>query len=237
MKILIVSGHEGYTGAVVGNRIEAVMAEQLSHKIVDELIRQGHQATEADFNMFELLEQNPSRLDLRVYDYILEVHFNITEGGAGTEIFVPKGTKAVSVEAAIMERLGKYFTKRKDYTDGDYVKEGDYWILKALKDRNIALLEVAFLDNDNDMKIYFENTDGIAVDIARGILEGFGQEIKTIIPVKADPIKGTKAPDGKLYRVGLGAYSNRENAEGVLQKAKTAGFEAYLTLIDDPRRT
>lgn len=33
MKFLIVSGHEGYIGAVVGNRIEAVMAEQHEEEI------------------------------------------------------------------------------------------------------------------------------------------------------------------------------------------------------------
>ena len=47
--------------------------------------------------------------------------------------------------------------------------------------------------------------------------------------------KVTPAPAGKLYQVAVGAYQNKENALEQVEKAKAAGLNAYLILIDDPR--
>lgn len=44
----------------------------------------------------------------------------------------------------------------------------------------------------------------------------------------------TKAPEGKLYRVALGAYGIRENAEAVIAEANEKGFSPYLVIVDDP---
>ena len=44
------------------------------------------------------------------------------------------------------------------------------------------------------------------------------------------------APDGKLFQVAVGAYAYRSNALETVEKAKAAGLNAYLILINDPRR-
>lgn len=51
-------------------------------------------------------------------------------------------------------------------------------------------------------------------------------------PAPAEPVESTPEPEqpatDKLYRVQVGAFANRENAEKMLQRLKDAGFEAYI---------
>jgi N-acetylmuramoyl-L-alanine amidase len=233
MKFLIVAGHQGTTGAVGNGIIEEVMAKTLSDKVVAILKEQGHQAEEPDYNLWDkLYSEKRVGMDLSVYNYILEVHFN-SAGGDGTEILVYPAKTDRTVETSILNRMGKIFNIR------GIKNRDDLQNIKMLTEagRNNSLLEVCFVDNPDNVKTYLSKVDEVAQAIAYGLLEGLGQTIKLTQTVKADPIKDiTKAPDGKLYRVGLGAYSIRENAEAVLQKAKQAGFDPYLVLIDDPRR-
>ena len=237
MKFLIVAGHEGTTGAVAGKLVEEALTKTLADKVVKHLTDQGHQAEEAAFNLFTYLEKYGVTPYLLGFDYILEIHFNATLGGSGTEIFVAVGETRISVEKAVMQRLKKWFRLRDDKSPADGVKENvpGYYILKALAGKQEAsLLEVAFIDNPAEMAIFLANQDDIAKDIAYGLLEGFEESIKVVEPPKPSGV--TMAPAGKLYRVGLGAFAVRENAEKVLADAKAKGFNAYLTLIDDPRR-
>ena len=46
-------------------------------------------------------------------------------------------------------------------------------------------------------------------------------------PVEPAPEPEQPAAD-KLYRVQVGAFANRENAERMLAKLKAAGFEGYI---------
>lgn len=63
-----------------------------------------------------------------------------------------------------------------------------------------------------------------------GVVDEYNKLTKALQP---EPTQ-TKAPEGKLYRVALGAYSIRENAEATVADAKEKGFEAYIVLVDDP---
>lgn len=51
-------------------------------------------------------------------------------------------------------------------------------------------------------------------------------------PAPAEPVESTPEPEqpatDKLYRVQVGAFANRENAEKMLQRLKDAGFEGYI---------
>lgn len=45
----------------------------------------------------------------------------------------------------------------------------------------------------------------------------------------AEKEPNTEKPDGVLYRVQVGAFRNKENAEAQLAKIKAAGFDAFIT--------
>lgn len=63
-----------------------------------------------------------------------------------------------------------------------------------------------------------------------GVMAEHTALLKALQPVQTE----TNAPEGKLYRVVLGAYRVRENAEATIADAKEKGFEAYMVLVDDP---
>lgn len=146
MKFLIPAGHEGTTGAVSGKLIEEVLTEQLAEKIANVLREQGHEAIEPNFNLYEEVSKASFPTYLAGFDYVLEIHFNATPGASGTEIYVAEGITKISVETAIMKRLGKWFKLR----DLDGVKTGAFKTIKRLGNKG-ALLEVAFIDNTNEM--------------------------------------------------------------------------------------
>lgn len=85
-----------------------------------------------------------------------------------------------------------------------------------------VIVEGCFVDNQNDAQI--ANTEekqrAFGYAYARGILTTLG----------IDPdISSQVIPNKDIYRVQIGAYSQKENAQAQLQKAKEAGFsDAYI---------
>ncbi len=85
-----------------------------------------------------------------------------------------------------------------------------------------VIVEGCFVDNQNDAQI--ANTEekqrAFGYAYARGILTTLG----------IDPdISNQVIPNKDIYRVQIGAYSQKENAQAQLQKAKEAGFsDAYI---------
>ena len=85
-----------------------------------------------------------------------------------------------------------------------------------------AYIECEFHDNATTAKWIVEHTVDIGEAIARGICDYFGVTFKE----KEQP-KPAAAAD-KLYRVQVGAFAVRANAERMLAKLKAAGFEGYI---------
>lgn len=82
-------------------------------------------------------------------------------------------------------------------------------------------VEAEFHDNPEYAKWIIEHIEDIAEGITKGICEYYGvkyvEEPKPIIE-----------PAAALYRVQVGAFSKRENAEKMLAALKAAGFEGYI---------
>ena len=88
-----------------------------------------------------------------------------------------------------------------------------------------AYIECEFHDSVEGAKWIVENTALIGETIARGICDYFGVAFKEQEPERPKPAEA--APD-KLYRVQVGAYSKRENAEKMLAVLKAAGFDGFI---------
>ena len=89
-----------------------------------------------------------------------------------------------------------------------------------------AYIECEFHDNATTAKWIVEHTADIGEAIARGICDYFGVTYKA--PEQPKPAQPAKAAEGKLYRVQVGAFASRANAEKMLQRLKDAGFEGYI---------
>lgn len=89
-----------------------------------------------------------------------------------------------------------------------------------------AYLECEFHDTASGARWLVENTTEIGEAIAHGICDYFGVTFKEQEPPKpAEPEQPAKQ---KLYRVQVGAFANRENAERMLRRLKDAGFDGYI---------
>lgn len=102
------------------------------------------------------------------------------------------------------------------------IQVSTYYEVRAPK-APTAYIECEFHDTVEGAKWIVENTTLIGETIARGICDYFGVTFKE--PEQPEPAETT--PD-KLYRVQVGAYANRANAEKMLQRLKAAGFEGYI---------
>lgn len=146
------------------------------------------------------------------YDSITEVHFNAYNTQAhGCEVLIHSDYAADAQDNRLLAVLSKYFFNR------GIKKRSDLYNMNVCKSQgyNYRLIEVCFIDNAADMKVYSENKKTIAKQLVEAIT---GQVIAEPIPVV----------DGSLYRVQVGAYKSKTNADKMKEKLKTAGFEALV---------
>ena len=78
-----------------------------------------------------------------------------------------------------------------------------------------VLVEAGFINSDIDNRLFDENFDAIAQGIADGILDVFGSEGD--IP-------------GPMYKVQVGLFRNRANAERLLNELLEQDYPAFLTM-------
>lgn len=82
-----------------------------------------------------------------------------------------------------------------------------------------VLLELGFMDSKTDVPVILSE-------------EFADQCAQAIVQVLAERGKLEKRPAEQLYRLQIGAYSKRENAEAMLKKVKAAGFnDAFIKTV------
>ena len=136
-------------------------------------------------------------------DFALSVHFNgfENESANGTEVFVPHEEKLVGIEAGFYKTLGENFKLRapfaraNSYYDRNRIfdkklnletrrfdavsNEKDYFgFIRTCWENGVSadLLEICFLTNRKDFENYIANREKIAEEIAKNIVEAFGEE-------------------------------------------------------------
>lgn len=84
-------------------------------------------------------------------------------------------------------------------------------------------LEVEFHDTKDGANWIINNVKAIGEAICKGVCEFYG------VNYVSESNSDTTGPSQKLYRVQIGAFSQKSNAENCLQKAKNAGFpDAFI---------
>jgi N-acetylmuramoyl-L-alanine amidase len=101
----------------------------------------------------------------------------------------------------------------------NYYGEGKHMAEVAKTTMPAALVEIAFHDNEEDVKWILSNIELIGIALAKGVLKYFG--IKFI----DNSIK-------VLYKVQVGAFSKKDNAEDMICKLKKAGFDGFIVKVN-----
>jgi N-acetylmuramoyl-L-alanine amidase len=225
-KVFIGVGHGGSdSGAVANGFKEDELNLAVSLACRDELLRHGvtvgmsRTKDEADPLSDEIKECNAF-----APDYAVEIHNN-AGGGDGVEIYHHYGGgKGKNLAQNILNEIvaigqNSRGLKIKKNSDG---KDYFGWIRQTTAPA--CLVECAFLDNKKDIAIIdtADEQKAMGVAIAKGVLKTL--DIKW---QKAEPPKDTNK-ENKIYRVQVGAYSDLKNAEAMLKKLKSAGFEGII---------
>lgn len=186
LNILLIAGHgEGDPGAPGIGCNEADLTREFVKLLKPELDKYANvDVADTSKNWYE----HRYEIDARSYDYVLENHFNaikketVSDGkNKGTEIYVTHAEKGTGVEEKIVGKISALGFKNRG------VKKNDYSLIKRIKNQGVssALLEICFIDDIDDMKIYNAKKKEIAVAVAEGIAEGFGLK-KTEIAAKEE---------------------------------------------------
>ena len=156
-------------------------------------------------------------------DLHMPLHTNGFDGTvAGLRIMVyKKGGEAEQIAKAIMDTLAP-ITPGKSDGISEYPKLYEI----ANSDAICVYIEVGFHDNPEEAQWIIDHTQDIAEAICRGLCNHYGVKY---IPANAEPQPEVKPAEKTIYRVQVGAYSVKANAEAMLEKLKAAGFsDAFI---------
>lgn len=229
-KICFIVGHGkskggGYDpGACSGLFQEYKIAKEIA-KYAWEYINANYsvQCDLMNYNGDLYLTDRIKKVNADTYDFIAEFHLNAGKG-TGTECFYyhdsPTGKKvAQAITANISAALGI-----RDRGAKVRVENGrDYFAIIRDTKPCATLIETAFIDSaDVDKVKTWVGQKSCGEAVAKAVASALG------LKKKAAP-KPTTNTAGKLYRVQVGAFSKKENAEELLKKIKAAGFDAFIT--------
>lgn len=218
MKVFIGVGHGGSDpGAVANNTKEKDLNLSIALACRDELERHGvsvkmsRTKDENDPLSEEIKECNAFSPDLAV-----DIHNN-AGGGDGAEAFYHYGGgKSKTLADNILAEIVKVGQNSRGIKTRVNSQGKDYYGFIRSTNCPAVIVECAFVDNASDLKILATEGDrkSMGVAIAKGVLKTLGVEIQS--------------EKASLYRVQVGAYLIKANAEAMQKKIKAVGFDAFI---------
>ncbi len=156
-------------------------------------------------------------------DIFVSIHCNAFEkpSAHGVETYSHIGSvKGAKLAKSIHDEV----IKAKLYTRNRGTKTANFYVLRKTI-APAALIELAFITNKDDANLLKTKQKEFALAIAKGILSYLG--IKYVEPKK----EKSKQDTGIIYRVQVGAYREKKNAENMVKKLKDKGFEAIIVTV------
>lgn len=218
-KVFLSAGHGGSDPGAVGNGLkEKDINLQIMLACQAELVRHGvtvvcsRTTDENDPVQAEVREANASGADIAV-----SFHTN-AGGGDGSESFCYSSSSKGRKLAELCEKHTKAIGQ-----NSRGVKTNNLMFTRATN-MPAVLCECAFVDTKKDIAIVdtLAEQQAFGVAYAKAILEYLG------ITYKAKAASTPAAASGKLYRVQVGAYKEKANAEKMMAELKAKGYEAII---------
>ena len=184
MKILLISGHgagdpgatskingTSYQEAVETRRVTSALQKALQDYCDVTIYPTGRNAF-TDYKNGVL----KSTAGFSKYDYVLEIHFNalmVTVSDnltKGVECFVTKAESGTTIEEKICKKISEVGLRNRG------VKRYNWSVINTARNAGVssALLEVCFIDDADDMRVYTQKFQQIIDGIATAIADGFG---------------------------------------------------------------
>ena len=226
-KIYLSPSDQDYNEYAVGNTNEAVECRKIAVATAAALERCGFQAKAGleDGMSLRIRESNEWGADLH-----LCIHTNAHNGQVkGTRLFCYSLTgEDYKACKAVLAALAPITPGQSDSISVYHFYE--------VKNANapVVYLEVAFHDNKEEAAWIIAHTQDIAEAVCKGICDHYGVTYTDTQAPEPEPPKVPEQPKepGILYRVQVGAFSKKANAERKLAAVKAAGFEAFVVCVD-----
>jgi N-acetylmuramoyl-L-alanine amidase len=226
MRINVHAGHnpDGKVACgAVGLIKESTEARLVKDKVIAKLKALGHTVYDCTVdngkNQSDVLQKIVAKTDEHSVDLDVSIHFNSgasdkTGNGktTGTEVLVYSNkSESYAIAKNICNAIASLGFKNR----GVKVKPGLYVLKHTIAPA--LLIECCFVDDADDVALY--DAEKMANAIVKGIT---GQ---TVEETKNEP---SKKPLGTLYRVQVGAYSFKANAEAMKKRLEDAGFSSII---------
>lgn len=235
MVINVHAGHnpDGKTACgAVGLIKESTEARRVKDEVISQLKALGHIVYDCTVNngtgKKDVLQKIVAKCNAHDADLDVSIHFNSAANDragngktTGTEVLLySNASRAHTYAENVCKALALLGFKNRGvkYNPALYV-------LKNTK-APAMLIEVCFVDDKDDVELY--DCKKAADAIVYGITGKYVQE--DVETEKADPEEETAVgTPGNLYRVQVGAYSVKNNAENMKKRLKEAGFDCFIT--------
>ena len=159
-------------------------------------------------------------------DLHIALHTNGFNGSvAGTRVHCYPSDKSRLIGKLIQERIAPKSPGAPDYL----VEDSVLYELRATT-MPAVLPEFGFHDNPEEAQWLIDNMEAIAEQACQAVCEFFG--IPYIAPDKQIDLDPEPVPDsGTIYRVQVGAFKVKENAEAYLAKVREVLPEAFIAEV------
>lgn len=227
--IVIDAGHGGHDPGATGNghrEKEEVLKMAIATR--DALNRKysGHRVVLTRSNdTFVTLQDRANIANREKADIFVSIHLNAFNGTAnGFETFIFNGGVSAATRPAqnnLHAALWRYLHGAGMRSDRGQ-KRANFSVLRNTNMPAI-LTEVLFIDNAQDAALL--RRSGFIAGVGEAHADGIAQAIGLPRRVQQTPPPAT----GQLFRVQVGAFSQRANAESLVNRLKAAGFnDAYI---------
>lgn len=217
MEILLISGHgAGDSGACA--KIKGTMHKETTEtivmaKLIEKALKKYADVDlyPTDRNAFQDIKNGCLKINFKNYDYVLEIHFNACVNDlkgngktTGTEIYVPKSESVTDTEKAIVNAIAKFGLRNRG------VQKYNWTVTTRAHNAGVhsSLVEICFIDDADDMKIYTEKKEEIAQAIADAIISTNNlkggkskSKVSNTFKVKClDNLNIRKSPNGDIVK-------------------------------------
>ncbi len=216
MRIGIDMGHtlSGSGSGAIGIKKETDLNRAVGNIVIDKLKRLGHEVINCtvDYSNNNLAER-VSIANRNNVDLFVSIHFNCFNGlASGTEVHTYKaGLKANEYAQRVVNEIAKLGYKNRG------VKHSDFYVLRHTSMEAI-LIECCFIDSQEDMNRY--NVEAMANAIVLGLVGSLPEESK--------PQTQENKSDGTLWRVVVGTYAIKENADNKVKELRDKGVDSFI---------
>ncbi|WP_373599473.1 N-acetylmuramoyl-L-alanine amidase [Paraclostridium bifermentans] len=228
-KVFLDPGHGGNDSGAVGvnNLLEKNINLSVAKKVYDILKKQNLDVrlSRSDDSTISLNSRTEAANKWGADCYI-SIHcnsFNTTAQGIETFSYSTKTND-------LANHIHNEILDSKIYTKNRGLKTANFYVLRKSSMRS-CLIELAFIDNNEDSKLLIDKQDSFALSIAIGICEYLGVKFT---PTPEKPSSTPQPPvidSNTFYRVVCGSFNNRVYAEEIIENLKANGYDAFIDIF------